>query len=150
MPDRADRHLPVALWCHHSMLVLCQLTSVYPLCLLLQITGNYNGFGGDQRGVPNFYDMFCNGTYGRNKPMIIGEVYDALHERISYCDSAIDWLAVSACITSNRQSLSSCCSDDSKGCGTAWQSTPTPCKRLLHGPPTLQVQGTVCQTEPCN
>ncbi|WIA31117.1 hypothetical protein OEZ86_001141 [Tetradesmus obliquus] len=38
-----------------------------------KITGNYIGANGDESGVPNFYDLFCNGTYGRTKPMIIGE-----------------------------------------------------------------------------
>ncbi|KAF6251904.1 glycoside hydrolase superfamily [Scenedesmus sp. NREL 46B-D3] len=47
-----------------------------------KITGNYNGASGDERGVPNFYDLFCNGTYGRSKPMIIGETA-ALYNR---CD----------------------------------------------------------------
>ncbi|KAF6251906.1 glycoside hydrolase superfamily [Scenedesmus sp. NREL 46B-D3] len=38
-----------------------------------KITGNYIGAAGDETGVPNFYDLFCNGTHGRSKPMIIGE-----------------------------------------------------------------------------
>jgi hypothetical protein len=37
----------------------------------LQITGTYNGAGGDQSNVPDFYDMFCR---TRGKPMVIGEV----------------------------------------------------------------------------
>jgi hypothetical protein len=42
--------------------------------LRLQITGNYNGANGDESMLPNFYGLFCNGTRGHNKPMIIGEV----------------------------------------------------------------------------
>jgi hypothetical protein len=37
----------------------------------LQITGTYNGAGGDQSNVPDFYDTFCR---KRGKPMVIGEV----------------------------------------------------------------------------
>lgn len=35
-----------------------------------KITGTYNGAGGDQSNVPDFYDTFCR---KRGKPMVIGE-----------------------------------------------------------------------------
>jgi hypothetical protein len=42
-----------------------------PLAPPPQIIGEYRGTAGDESGVPNFYDQFCNRL---GKPMVIGEV----------------------------------------------------------------------------
>jgi hypothetical protein len=74
----------------------------------MQITGNYNGTNGDESSLPNFYDLFCNGTYGRTKPMIIGEVCSSSSRTMQHFSNSSLMLDASAehrCSSSSSSSL---------------------------------------------